>query len=236
MTKKFKLYLLVSIFSLHSSFPSLAMDDDDKELKNHIVNVNKDKINKYKTKISNRQLEINKNQEQINKYTNKIKFLVDMENLLNKFPEVSISDSERIQNPTPITPNLSNKQEEAFLEPSPIFIQNTPTLNSADNREEERSNFLHESNWNVSQAKGNPHTKYKNHHIIIVADKFNPGKYSISIDKNFKIVPGLHKSINEAKLAVFNYFYPPVVQGAHSIQPKPKLSLLGSIKNPKADD
>lgn len=89
-----------------------------------------------------------------------------------------------------------------------------------ENRLDRRANFpdLKKPKWQTSKT-GNPHIKYEGHHIIISSNKFKRGKYCVSIDGDFKLVPGSYDSIVDAKLAAFDHLNPPPT-------PRPQLPIL----------
>lgn len=114
-----------------------------------------------------------------------------------------ISGKQR-NSPTIVT-NLINdftKKKSFFHKPAKELIE--------WNRAKRRENFQNLANWKVSK-NNNPHISYKNRHIIISPSKFYPGEYSVSIDEDFKLVPGPHASILEAQQAAFDFLDPPVI-------------------------
>ena len=71
------------------------------------------------------------------------------------------------------------------------------------NRAGRRKRWLNRWGWS---KKGNPYRKEGDHYLVIVPDKFHPGKYKYSIDGSFS--PETFDSIMAAQLATFDKLWP----------------------------
>ncbi|MBY0293118.1 MAG: hypothetical protein K2W92_07525 [Alphaproteobacteria bacterium] len=132
MIKKFRLCLLISVLSLHSSPPSFAMDDD-KEIVNRIkqrISISKDKIEKKIIKIRDLEILLQKlevSPQQLNtlpRTVNPNNPKIEQQSLPQ--PDFTGMDQSFFSNQgvSPKSPRLSNQQEEnLFKKNSPLILK-----------------------------------------------------------------------------------------------------------------